>query len=342
MLLGRSFEVSLTHTHTHPFTRRHFSQKVLSMATEAAKASAQGGPKSLSSTLQTAFRQVREAGVASAAGLEPPHIANAFVAVGNSSVKQSRAARAKIAVWKSRVARGLVVDGFGKDATALRKRVLGTFDSETLTAAGLPMVASYRLEMRSQLQQLVETAIQQVFAGQVANLEKSTLKRFNAALLKTVHSKESVESVMGTNTATLRKEALLFETVLEDLEVPALGLTKDKAVRELGSKLNDALNAFPDSPAAKLQRTQEVKKVVSKEKAPGQRSVSFGLDLVAMLRPDGFGSLQGYAGYQLPGGNSVTFGVHNDADDPQVIAQFGGVRPPLLRVQPKLRVDVEM
>jgi hypothetical protein len=42
------------------------------------------------------------------------------------------------------------------------------------------------------------------------------------------------------------------------------------------------------------------------------------------------------------GGNSLTFGVHNDADDPQTIAQFGGVRPPLLRVQPKLRVDVEL
>jgi hypothetical protein len=44
----------------------------------------------------------------------------------------------------------------------------------------------------------------------------------------------------------------------------------------------------------------------------------------------------------LPGGNSITFGVHNDADDPQVISQFGGVRPPLLKVQPKLRVDVEL
>jgi hypothetical protein len=63
--------------------------------------------------------------------------------------------------------------------------------------------------------------------------------------------------------------------------------------------------------------------------------------LVAMLRPDGYGNLQGFTGYQL-GGNSITFGIHNDADDPQTIAQFGGVRPPLLRIQPKLRVDVEM
>ena len=69
--------------------------------------------------------------------------------------------------------------------------------------------------------------------------------------------------------------------------------------------------------------------------------MDLGLDLVAMLRPDGFGSLQGFAGYNM-GGNSVTFGIHNDADDPATIAQFGGVRPPLLRIQPKLRVNVEM
>jgi hypothetical protein len=99
--------------------------------------------------------------------------------------------------------------------------------------------------------------------------------------------------------------------------------------------------AFPDSPAARIKRTKKVNTIVNKEKKPSQRAIDFGVDLVAMLRPDGFGSLQGFAGYQL-GGNSLTFGVHNDADDPQTIAQFGGVRPPLLRVQPKLRVDVEL
>ena len=125
------------------------------MAAEAAKASSQGRsePQLLSTTLQNALRQVREAGVTGAGSPEPPHTAKARVAVGNASVKQSRAARAKISAWKSRVARGILVDGFGKDAAALRKRVLGgTFDAETLAGAGLPLVAPYRLEMRSQLQ----------------------------------------------------------------------------------------------------------------------------------------------------------------------------------------------
>jgi hypothetical protein len=256
-------------------------------------------------------------------------------------------------MWNHRIARGLLLDGFGREASTLRQRILYAYDQRTMASTGLAMVTPYRYEMRLQLQKLIDTSIQQSFLGQVTNLEKATIKRFRTAMLQTMPSSthrrpsfaknnESVESIMGNNAATMRKEALLFETSMEDLEVPELGLTKDRPVRELASKLNDALTTFPDSPAAKLQRTQQVTKVVNKEKEPGQRSLSFGLDLVAMLRPDGFGSLQGFAGYQLPGGNSITFGVHNDADDPQVIAQFGGVRPPLLRVQPKLRVDVEM
>ena len=307
------------------------------MAAEAARA-AQTGSESLSSSLSNAYSLVRESGVGAIA-LDTPHIAHSFVAVGHSYGKQSRAARAKIASWRSRTSRGLLIDNFGREAEILRKRIMQTFEKETLSAAGLPLVASYRLEERGKLQTLVDLAIEDIFAAQVANLEKGTLKRFQSQLLRTMN--DPAESIMDSNAAALRKETFTFETIMEDLEVPALGLTKEKAAREMASKLNDALMSFPDSPAAKVKRTKQVKKVVSKEKKPGQLGIDLGLDLVAMLRPDGFGSLQGFAGYQF-GGNSLTFGIHNDADDPQVIAQFGGVRPPLLRVQPKLRVDIEM
>lgn len=218
----------------------------------------------------------------------------------------------------------------------MRARTLSQFASETSAAAGL---VTDRHAKWTQLQTLLDTELEILFGQLVLNLEKATLKRFNAQLLKTVH--DPVESIMDSNAALLRTETFKVESVLDELEVPVLGLTKDKIARELTSKLNDALLAFPDSPAAKIKRSQKVQKTVSKNKKPGQSGVDVGLDLVAMLRPDGFGSLQGYAGYQL-GGNSLTFGVCNDADDPQVIAQFGGVRPPLLRVQPKLRVDVEL
>lgn len=316
------------------------ARQALATATEAAK-SAGVQDASLSEQLSRAMSTVRETSVAGRP-LDPPHIAQAFLACRQSYAKQARAVRAKVAAWRSRVARGLTVDGFGNEAEALMERTLVQgYDTETLASAGLPLVAPYRLELRIQLQTLVESAIQEMFAASVANLEKSTIKKFEAQLLRKQGSASSEESAFDDNKAAMRNAAYQFDSTMGDMEVPSLGLTKEKASQEMSIKLNDALIAFPDSPAAKLKRTREVTKVTSKEKKPSQRSVDLGLDLVAMIRPDGFGSLQGFAGYQL-GGNSVTVGVHNDADDPQVISQFGGVRPPLLRVQPKLRVDVEL
>lgn len=61
-----------------------------------------------------------------------------------------------------------------------------------------------------------------------------------------------------------------------------------------------------------------------------------------MFRPDGFGNLQGFAGYTGKGGNTVTCGVCNDADSPEVLNAFGGMRPPVLRVQGKVNLDVDL
>jgi hypothetical protein len=303
---------------------------------------------------KSAWTTVRETDVAASlsAGIDPPHVATSFVTVMNAHAKYTKIARAKLVAWKGRIARGLTIDSFGAEATSLRKRCLTNgYDIETLSGVGLPQVAQYRLELRNQLQSLIDSAIEECFEKQVRNIQASSVKRLQKKLLKNLlidgSTYESNEAAINANAALLRQQAFATESMLDSLQVPDLKLTKEKAIRLVGSALNDALLAFPDSPAAKMKRTKQVEKVVKKEsknkkKKPGQRSFGLGVDLVAMLRPDGFGSLQGFAGYALPGGNSITFGVHNDADDPQVIAQFGGVRPPLLRVQPKLRIDVEL
>jgi len=293
----------------------------------------------LASALEEANKRIKDSGIASIA-LDPPHIAHTFVTVSNAHAKQSRSARAKIATWKSRVARGLWAENFGTDAETMRNRILSSFDSETLVAAGLPLMASYRLEMSTQLASLEDSSILVLFLAQVANLEKRTLKRLGSQLLKKLDV-TPVEDVSSENAAAIRAAMFSFDNIMSELEVPSLSLTKIKPCRDMESKLTDEVINFIDSPAAKIKRIKKVTEVTSKEKKPGERSIDMGLDLVAVLRPDGFGSLQGFAGYQL-GGNSITFGVHNDADDPATISQFGGVRPPLLRIQPKLRVDVEM
>merc|ERR1712194_250667 len=143
------------------------------------------------------------------------------------------------------------------------------------------------------------------------------------------------------NAEALRAAAFAFASSASSLELPSLSLGKAKAIQEMEGKLNNALMTFPDSPAAKLKSLQKIKQTVSKEKEPTEGSINVALDLVAMVRPDGFGNFQGFTGYQL-GPHSITVGVHNDADDPGVISQFGGVRPPFFRVQPKLKMDVEL
>lgn len=311
--------------------------KVLSKAFQQAKENAHTD-ESLANALEEAHNKVIRSGVALAAK-DPPHIAQAFVTVGNTLTKQTRTVRAKVAVWKTRISRGLWIEGFGSEAESLRQRVLSSFDSETLAASGLPLVAAYRMEMRAQLASLIDNSIRNAFTHQVSNINKSTEKKFRERLLEKI---EVSPGEAKAETAVALQSALSnLEKTMAELEVPSLSLTKAKVCRDAESRLADLGLAVADSPAAQLKRTKNVMKVTNKEKKPGQRSVGFGLDLVAMLRPDGFGNFQGFAGYQY-GGNSFTFGVHNDADDPQTVAQFGGVRPPLLRIQPKLRVDVEL
>lgn len=311
----------------------HIPQLLASM-----KSSTKSSNEPLSAGLSSAYTQVKEAGL-STVGIDTPLMAQAFVDIGASFNRQVRTVRAKTAAWNNRAARGLLVDGFGRYAQELRYRVLSAFDTDTRGAVGMPTVSAYRTEMFNRLETLVDSSIKELHSELVANLEKMILARLNSHMLKTMN--DPVEAMMESNNLALKKSIFSCETILEDLAVPVLALTKEKSATGIVSKLNDALTAFPDSPAAKIKRKKKISKTVKKQKKPGQLGIDFGLDLVAMLRPDGFGSLQGFCGYQL-GGNSITFGVHNDADDPQVIAQFGGVRPPLLRVQPKLRVDVEM
>lgn len=311
----------------------------MAVATESAKAGDAVKEGSLAQVLSSVHARVLESGVTSV-GLDPPMVAQAFLACREAYAQQSRTIRAKLAAWRSRCSRrGLVVDSFGAQATALYRSTLDQYDSTTLFVAGIPLVAGQRLESRAKLVSLLETSIQELYETQVTNLRETALKKLTNKMLRVTTS--SAESDLDRYNAALREIFLSFSVDVESLEVPSMGIVKDKALVETERALNEAVRKFPDSPRAKLQRNSVVTKTTSRQRKPSSRSVDVGLDLVAMLRPDGFGSLQGFLQYQLAG-NSITVGIHNDADDPQTISQNGGVRPSLLRVQPKLRVDVEL
>jgi hypothetical protein len=123
------------------------------------------------------------------------------------------------------------------------------------------------------------------------------------------------------NTNLLR--SALFAVGALSLEVPSLSLTKSRTMGEMDNKLNSALTLFPDLPAARIRSLANVDHVVCKKKQPAEGSASIALDLIAMVCLDMFGNLQGFVGYQL-GPHSMMVGVHNNADSPGVILQFGG------------------
>eukprot|EP00565_Helicotheca_tamesis_P003510 CAMPEP_0185734984 /NCGR_PEP_ID=MMETSP1171-20130828/24061_1 /TAXON_ID=374046 /ORGANISM="Helicotheca tamensis, Strain CCMP826" /LENGTH=533 /DNA_ID=CAMNT_0028405141 /DNA_START=116 /DNA_END=1717 /DNA_ORIENTATION=+ len=317
------------------------AKKVMSMASAAATRSALPQGVNVASALAEAYSKVNTPSSQSSS-IDTPSIAQAVLACDDAYARHVRAARAKLSAWKGRSSRGLIIDKFGSSASTLLKRTMDLYDRDTMAAAGLSSAAPYRLTMRSKLSGIVEKAIRDLFNSQIENLEKSTLKKFSSVLLRKMGKSDAgTQDFYNENASALRSAAFAFDTAATDLEVPSMSLTKTKAISSVSGKLNSALLSFPDSPAAKLKSMKEVQQMVSKQKKPTERSVDVGLDLVAMIRPDGFGSFQGFAGYQL-GENSITVGVNNDADAPEVISQFGGVRPPFIRVQPKLKLDIEL
>jgi len=320
-------------------------EKVMETASTAASKVPYKGATSVANAVTDTYNKLNT--VVSEINEDPPSIAAAILACDDAFARHYRAARAKFASWKTRAIRGLWVEKFGSTASSLLSRSVESYDRDTLPAAGLSgsTAAPYRLQMRAKLQARMETSIRELYIEQLANLEKSSVKKFEAGLLRTWKNRE--DKTVGTktfyddNAAALRTAAFNFDTTMEDLEIPSLGLTKAKASTEFNTKLNTSLLSFPDSPAARLSSLQKVNTAVNKQKKPTERSVDIGLDLVAMIRPDGYGTFQGFAGYQL-GGNNVICGFANDADSPEVISQFGGVRPPFVRIQPKLKVDIEL
>jgi len=328
--------------------------KVMSMASTAATAHTLPPQLSIPSTVIKAYTKM------SSTSEPSPSVASAILSCDESLTRNHKTARAKLTAWRSRTQRGLTIDHFGSAALQLRSRAMEQYDRDTILAAGLAgsIAAPYRLESRTRLAGRIEGVMRELFQVQVGLLEDSTLKKFEATLLRKYSGRgpnggggaddASVDTVYDDNAAMVRSAVFAFDTAMDDLVLPSLSLTKTKAVREMTTKLESALLVFPDSAAARLKNMREVAKAANKENAaqvkaapPSDRSMNVGLDLVAMVRPDGFGSLQGFVGYQM-GGNNMIVGIHNDADSPDVIGQFGGTRPPFLRIQPKLKVNVEL
>ena len=158
-------------------------------------------------------------------GAELPSVTTSMLLCDDSFASIYRGARAKLMPWKSRVERGLLVDKFGTLASSLLEKTMSSYDVDTISAAGTP-AAEYRLNVRAKLEARVEDAIRTLFDGQIVNLEKSTLNKFNASLLKQKNNKNAID--FDDNAAAKRSAAFAFDTAAQDLEVPSLSLRRSQ------------------------------------------------------------------------------------------------------------------
>jgi hypothetical protein len=130
------------------------------LAATAAQAQAEEEP--FASAVVKAYTKVVEED-ANALAVDPPHIAQALIHTATTYNKQSKAIRATSMAWKGRIGRGLWIDAFGRDAEALRERVLSNFDRDSIHASGLcAQTANYRFGRRSALQALLDRTIEQL------------------------------------------------------------------------------------------------------------------------------------------------------------------------------------
>lgn len=246
-----------------------------------------------------------------------------------------------IADWQGRVGSGKLIGKFGGRVRQLLESAEANF---YLSTAGSSATRE-RIERGKQLFESIKTSVTTVFRQQLALLHTQTVAKFKKLLKELAESTTAGVGFTAEKGQQLMRQCLFdLKSQLADIEVQELGLTAESQMSDLSAALEAQLAEFPESSAFKLVELKKLEKQVSKpQKKKGNRSVNVGLSLMGMLRPPGYGNLQGYAGYAtsllgLP--FDLLLGVHNDGESPEVLGDDREY--PILRLQPKVHFDIDI
>lgn len=237
--------------------------------------------------------------------------------------------------WRSRVSNGKVVENFGKRAEALIGDVKKSFFARTLGCR----VVRERADRVSLLTMNIRNTAENLLKQQVTILQASTVAAFKKALVKVMRNGGGNEE----DENALRIASYEFRAKVGGLESDALGLDASAAISELASSLQMTLKDFPESNQARLESIRLMDRKAKKPKKKKGRAVNIGLNLVGMLRPPGYGNLQGFAGYATSAFGlplDLLLGVQNDGDSPEVMGDDREY--PILRLQPKIHFDIDV
>lgn len=221
-----------------------------------------------------------------------------------------------VSQWQSRVGDGKLVGKFGDRVQQLLESVRKSYNARTVGT----LTVRDRADRARQLDLYLATAASELFRQQLENLQASTTSKFRKALVKLAASPGGLQQ--EEEQQELRKALFDLLTATSDLEVESLGLSGAALQTQVSTALQTLVTEFPETAAARLEEIRKIEKNTKKPpKRKGQRAVNIGLNLVGMLRPPGFGNLQGFMGYStgfmgLP--LELLLGVQNDGDSPEV------------------------
>jgi hypothetical protein len=233
--------------------------------------------------------------------------------------------------WQSRVANGNIVGKFSERVNSLLKSLKTDFNKRT---AGSLMLREKNDRLKKIIN-YVRTIATSIFRQQLSILETRTINKFRKTLIQIAASsppseKDKAEDPSlnrGKEQQALRDAVFDFKASVADLESEELGFSSAETILLLTESLETILKEFPESAAYKLE---EIKKLIKETKKPKpkkkkSRAFNIALNLVGMLRPPGFGNLQGFIGYatkiytkyqDIP--LDLMLGFQNDGDSPEV------------------------
>ena len=268
--------------------------------------------------------------------------------VCDSAASRARdSAQAAFGRWRRDVDDGrLAPRGWATECADLVRDLLQRYSDETVGYWTYPG----RSARRSALETFLVDEVKRCHLKQLETASSRRLRRLRASLERTAAHHPNGDLDPNDAAKLVADAETAFDLDAARCEVPPLGLLatdQRAAFRDAAQRL--ATN-FAETPAAQLlatkaeQRraraaTKRADQTVSKQRPRKPPSLSYALQLVGMLRPRGYGNLQGFCNYAI-GPHSILFGYSDDRDVAGDMSVSDDI--PLLRFQPKLTLDLDL
>jgi hypothetical protein len=273
--------------------------------------------------------------------------------------------------WRTRIMKGKLLSNFGNRSDSLLQKICGEFLDRTFGFSLLHMKG----KKLSELSLYIRRAQKSLFLIQIEQLERNAVKTLKKLLVQHLRKLGSFPS--DSPNEFVDKVVRELNTSITEL-TPQFMVTESRALLEAASnRLMELSGSFPESAEGKLEALRVSASTASAVQPDAQSSegetilpsrkrqlrVKFGLGLVGMLRPPGFGNIQGYVAHStgifgVP--IELLLGFMNDGDANEVRflrslmnmffdlcnAAFFQVLEddaefPILRLQPKIHFDVD-